>query len=71
MIKSVTRQVLVGRPSHVAEHPLSQAFTNLQLQIPCYHLLECVPVKTTRERLQSGADRPGSLVGQPPPGPTG
>jgi hypothetical protein len=27
-------------------------------------------MKPTHERLQSGADRLGSLAGQPPPGPT-
>jgi hypothetical protein len=55
-IKSVTRQVLAGRlPSPVS--------TDFKLRIPCYRLLESVPVKQTHERLQSGA-------GQPPPGPT-
>jgi hypothetical protein len=28
-------------------------------------------MKLTHDRLQSGADQPGSLAGQPPPGPTG
>jgi hypothetical protein len=28
-------------------------------------------MKSTHERLQSGAGRPGDLAGQPPPGPTG
>jgi hypothetical protein len=34
LIKSVTRQVLAGRPSHVASRPLSLASTNFKLQIP-------------------------------------
>jgi hypothetical protein len=64
LIKSVTCQVLAGRP-------LSPTSTNFKLQNPCYHFLESVPVKQTHERLQSGVDRPGSLAGQPPPGLTG
>jgi hypothetical protein len=54
MTKSVTCQVLAGRPSHVAGRPRSLASTDFKLQIPCYRLLESVPVKQTRERLQSG-----------------
>jgi hypothetical protein len=70
-IKSVTRQVLAGRPSQVARWPSSPASTNFQLQIPFCRLLESVPVKPIRERLKSGAGRPGSLAGWPPSGPTG
>jgi hypothetical protein len=64
LIKSVTRQVLAGQPSHVADRPLSLASTDFKLWIPCYRLLESVPMKQTHERLQSGASLP-------PPGPTG
>jgi hypothetical protein len=64
LIKSVTRQVLASQPSHVARQPPSSALTDFQLRIPCYRLLESVPVRPTHERLQSGASRP-------PPGPTG
>jgi hypothetical protein len=70
LIKSVTRRVLASQPSHVAGRPLSLASTDFKLQIPCYHLLESVPMKQIRERLQSGACRLGSLAGPPPPGPT-
>jgi hypothetical protein len=62
LIKSVTRQVLAGWPSHVAGQPPSPASTDFQLWISYYRLLESVPMKPTRERLQSGA-------GRPPPGP--
>jgi hypothetical protein len=58
LIKSVTCQVLVGRSSHVAGRPPSLASTDFKLQISCYCLLERVPVKQTRERLQSRASRP-------------
>jgi hypothetical protein len=51
--------------------PPSPASTNFKLQIPCYRLLESVPIKRTHERLQSRADQPGSLAGRPPPGSTG
>jgi hypothetical protein len=64
LIKLVTRQVLAGQPSHVVGRPPSLTSIDFKLKIPCYHLLGNVPVKHTRERLQSGA-------GQPPPGPTG
>jgi hypothetical protein len=57
LIKSVTHLVLAG-------WPLSPASTDFKLWIPCYCLLESVPVKQIHERLQSGASRP-------PPGPTG
>jgi hypothetical protein len=71
LIKSVTRQMLAGRHSHVAGWPPNLGSTDFQLQIPCYCLLESVPMKPTCERLQSGADRPRSLAGWPLPGPTG
>jgi hypothetical protein len=45
LIKSVTRQVLVDRPSHVAGRPLSPASTDFKLGIPCYRLLESMPMK--------------------------
>jgi hypothetical protein len=64
LIKSVTCQVLAGQPSHVVGRPPSPASTDFKLQIPCYRLLESVPMKQTRERLQSGA-------GWLPPGSTG
>jgi hypothetical protein len=57
MVKSVTCQVVAGRP-------WSLASTNLQLGIPLYHLLESVTMKPTHERLQG-------LAGRPPPGPIG
>jgi hypothetical protein len=66
LVKSVTRQVVVSRPSHVAGQPWSSASTNLQLGISVYRILESVTVKPTRERLQGGAARPGSVAGQPP-----
>jgi hypothetical protein len=69
LITSVTRQVLADWPSHVAGRPPSLASTDFKLWIPCYHLLESVSMKQTRERLQSGADRTRSLAGRPPPGP--
>jgi hypothetical protein len=71
LIKSVTHQVLAGRPSHVAEWSPSLASTDIQLWIPCYRLLESVPMKPTHDRLQSGVGWPGSLAGQPPSTPTG
>jgi hypothetical protein len=69
-VKSVTHQVVAGWPSHVAERPRGLASTDFQLRIRCYHLLETATVKSTRERLQSGADRPGGLAGWPPLRPT-
>jgi hypothetical protein len=71
LVKLVTCQVVAGRPSHVADWPWSLASTDLQLGIPLYSLLESVTVKPTHERLQGGADQPQSLVGRPPPRPTG
>jgi hypothetical protein len=71
LIKLVTCQVLAGQPSHVAGRQLILASTNFQLRIQCYHLLESMPVKPTRERLQCVAGWQGSFAGRPPPGPTG
>jgi hypothetical protein len=51
LVKSVTCQVVAGRPSHVVGRPWSLASTDLQLGIPLYHLLESVTMKPTRERL--------------------
>jgi hypothetical protein len=51
MVKSVTCQVVVGQPGHMAGWPWSSASTNLQLEIPIYRLLESVTVKPTHERL--------------------
>jgi hypothetical protein len=58
LVKSITRQVVAGQPSHVAGWPWSLASIDLQLRIPLYHLLESVTVKPTRERMQGGAGRP-------------
>jgi hypothetical protein len=55
LVKLVTCQVVVGRPSHMAGRPWSLASTDLQLGIPLYHLLEGVTAKPTRERMQGGA----------------
>jgi hypothetical protein len=51
LVKSVTRQVAAGWPSHMAVRPWSSASTDLQLGIPLYHLLESVTMKPTHERL--------------------
>jgi hypothetical protein len=51
LVKLVTRQVVVGRPSHVVERPRGLASTDFWLWIPCYRLLESVTMKSTRERL--------------------
>jgi hypothetical protein len=64
LIKSVTRQVLAGQPSHMAGRPWSSASIDCRPRIPDYRLLESVTTKASHERLQSGADRP-------PMGPTG
>jgi hypothetical protein len=69
LVKSVTHQVLAGQPSHVAGWPPSPASTDFKLRILCYCLLESMPVKQTRERLQSGASHRGSLASRPPLGP--
>jgi hypothetical protein len=71
LVKSVTHQVVASWPSHVAGRPQGLASTNFPLRIPCYRLLESVTVKPTRERLQSGAGRPGGLACWPLPRPTG
>jgi hypothetical protein len=63
LVKSVTRQVVADRPSHMADQPWSSASINLQLEISLYRLLESVTAKPTRERLQGETDRP-------PPRPT-
>jgi hypothetical protein len=70
LIKSVTGQVLAGWPSHVVGRPLSVSSTDFKPRVPFYWLLESVTAKESHGRLQSGADRPGSLVSQPPIGPT-
>jgi hypothetical protein len=70
LIKSVIRQVLAGRPSHVGDRPSSTASTHSRPRVRFNCLLECVTIKKTHERLQSGADQAGSLVGRPPTGPT-
>jgi hypothetical protein len=58
LVKSVTRQVVAGRPSHMANQPSSSASTDLHLGIPLYRLLDSVIMKPTHERLQGGADWP-------------
>jgi hypothetical protein len=68
LIKLVTRQVLAGRPSHMAGWPPSPSSIDFKLWISSYHLLESVPMKQTCEMLQSGAGRLGSLAGRPPTG---
>jgi hypothetical protein len=70
LVKSITRQVLVGRPSHVAGRPWSSVSTDLQLGIPLPYLLQSVTAKTTHERLQGGAGQTGGLAGRTPLGPT-
>jgi hypothetical protein len=70
LVKSVTCQVVPGRPSYVTGRPWSSASTDLEIGIPLYHLLESVTAKPTHERLQGGAGRPWGLIDQPPPGPT-
>jgi hypothetical protein len=70
LIKSVMHQVFSGRPSHVASWPSSAASTNSRSRVPFHHLWESVIARETYGRLQSGADRPGSLAGQPLTGPT-
>jgi hypothetical protein len=70
LVKSVTGQVVVGRPRHVVGWPQGPAYTDFQFWIPCYRLLESVTVKSTHEKLESGVDRPGGLAGWPPPMPT-
>jgi hypothetical protein len=71
LVKSVTLQLVAGRPSHLANQPWSLASTDLQLGIPFYRLLETVTAKPTHMRLHGGANRLGGLADRPPPGPTG
>jgi hypothetical protein len=63
LIKSVIRQVLAGRPSHVAGRPSSAASIDFKPRVPFHRLLEKITAKETHWRLQSGA-------GRPPTGPT-
>jgi hypothetical protein len=63
LVKSVTRQMVAGRP-------WSSASTDLQLGIPLYRLLESVIAKPTHERLQGGADWPEDLANRLPPRPS-
>jgi hypothetical protein len=70
LIKSVIRQVLAGRPSHVAGRPWVEASTDSRPQVLFHCLLESVTAKETHGSLQSGAGQPESLAGQPPTGPT-
>jgi hypothetical protein len=70
LVKSVTRQVVADRPSHMAEWPPGLTSTDFWLRIPGYCLLKSVIMKPTRERLQSGAGRLGGLASRAPPGPT-
>jgi hypothetical protein len=60
VVKSVTRQVVAGWPSHMAGWPWSLASTDLRLGIPLYHLLQSVTAKPTRERLQGGIGWPAT-----------
>jgi hypothetical protein len=78
LVKSVTCQVVAGRPrhvvgwpSHVAGRPWSSVSTNFQLVIPLYHLLESFTAKPAHERLQGGVGRLEGLAGWPPPRPIG
>jgi hypothetical protein len=70
LVKSVTWQVVAGRPSHMPGWPWSLTSTDLQLGIPLYCLLESVTAKPSRERLQAGAGQPGGLASLLPPGST-
>jgi hypothetical protein len=45
LVKLVTRQVVVGRPSHMAGRAWAPSSTDFWLRIPCYHLFESVTVK--------------------------
>jgi hypothetical protein len=51
LIKSVIRQVLAGRPSHVAGQPWGAASTNSRPRVPFHHLLESI---TTKEATKWG-----------------
>jgi hypothetical protein len=70
LVKSVTCQVVPGRPSHVVGWPWSLASTDLQLRIPLYRLWRVSP-RSQPARLQGGVEPPGGLAGWPPSGPTG
>jgi hypothetical protein len=61
LVKSVTRQVVAGWPSHVVGRPRCPASTDFWLRIPCYRLLESVTVKLTHERQICGAIQPRPL----------
>jgi hypothetical protein len=54
LVKSVTRQVVSGRPSHVVGQPWSSASTDLLLRIALYHLIENVTMKPTHDRCKVG-----------------
>jgi hypothetical protein len=62
LIKSVIRQVLASRHSHVADRPSSAASTDARPQVPFHRLLESITTKETHGRLQSGARQLGSLA---------
>jgi hypothetical protein len=55
----------------MAGRPPSLASTDFKLKIPCNRLLESMPMKQTRERLEIGASRSRILADWPAPGPTG
>jgi hypothetical protein len=71
LVKSVTRQVVAGQPSHIAGRPQGPASIDFQLRILCYRLVESATVKLTHEWLQSGASRPRGLADWPLRRPTG
>jgi hypothetical protein len=58
LIKSVTREVLAGQPSHVAGQPWGAATTDSRPRVPFHCLLETFTAKETHGRLQSEASRP-------------
>jgi hypothetical protein len=70
LIKLVIRQVLAGRPRHVASWPSSAASTNSSPRVPFHYLLDSVTAKETHGRLQSGARQSGSLAEEPATRPT-
>jgi hypothetical protein len=51
LVKSITRQVVAGWPSHVDGQLWSLVSTDHQEGIPIYRLLESVTMKPTGERL--------------------
>jgi hypothetical protein len=63
LIKLVFCQVLASQPSSVV-------CTDSRPQVPFRRLLESITTVETHGRLQSGAGRPGSLVGRAPTWPT-